>query len=447
MTHRIVYLELILASVLPAQTQGQRIPLGTADEDIVSRTPDCFTVNREGRVRIRRPGENAHVIYAGVPIPGQTVPIGHQHITDFVIVGGDNANGIIEHWTIGATSTWALASSATFASEDFSAVAFDGNHLFVLACESKQVWRAPWTPSSSVDGLTWTAWVTESDIPDLAEPDMLHMHYLEGAISADIPSDGLFLFNSYQSPSSVRTGWHATDASGSLQVNRAFWDRWPALPGPIADEASANAGDTTLLVHVSGQQNVEVLDGSGMIIGSASSVADDSQLTVPLSSTLTVGAEYTVRLAGASTGATFTCIERHGYPETFIDGVKLGARPPTTASYHINNPDFSVSVPATRDASLGNAPALLYVGIVIVGLTNDAVVPYDNGQGTNQLLDSLYWIGALGGIRENANTGHISLGIPLANDPALVDVVFKTQFAIHDGAAFRLSEVIGGKVQ
>jgi len=171
-------------------------------------------------------------------------------------------------------------------------------------------------------------------------------------------------------------------------------------------------------------------------------------LVVQLSSALTVGQQYGVRLNGASFARPFTCTQRYGFPEALLDGTKLGRRDVAPSSYHSNNPHFVVDCPIYRDPFTysGVLPELNYIGILIVGFTTTNVIPFDNGQGTNQLLDSDYWLGATGGIGAQRMRGRVLMSVPLADDPALVGAVMKTQFAIFDGERFRLSEVVGSVI-
>jgi hypothetical protein len=58
-----------------------------------------------------------------------------------------------------------------------------------------------------------------------------------------------------------------------------------------------------------------------------------------------------------------------------------------------------------------------------------------------------FWVGALGYVAENTMSGQVSMLFPIANNPSLEGIVLLGQFVVFDVTGFRLSEVVGCKIQ
>jgi hypothetical protein len=87
-----------------------------------------------------------------------------------------------------------------------------------------------------------------------------------------------------------------------------------------------------------------------------------------------------------------------------------------------------------------------YAGVIAIGFGDYPVIPFDNGQGLNEVLVTEFWFGVEGRIEENAYRGYVRMNFPIASNPAFVGLDLLAQFGVFDGAGFRLSEVIGIKL-
>jgi hypothetical protein len=433
-------------SALPCLGQARYPQPLTAGVNLASRSDDSISVSEAGLVTLRRPQDSFAVKFqTGVTVPGGGAAFGYPHVQHLLIVGRDAQAGRLEHWATSGYGQWSLASSLALPGVDFSGASAFGGELYLLDCNNGLILRGIWDPSLSLAVFSPAIWADASTVPVLANARTLTLAYRTQAATPSLPTSGVFLYPIYD-PSTVKFGTLVADVGGVPQWTPAYWDQLPGLYGPLVDSFTAIDGASSLRVLVSGQQSVEVVNAGGGVIGSATSVATDKAINVALSSPLVVGQEYGVRVAGATFSRKFVCVQRYGFPETLLDGTALGRAAVETSKYHINNTEFSVECPIYRtygSLSGAAAPARNYIGVLIVGFTSTAVVPFDNGQGANQLLNSEYWLGATGGIAANHVRGYVEMRMPLANDPGLVGAVLKTQFAIFDGTWYRLSEVIG----
>lgn len=435
----------LLLVVSPALAQVRDSRSMVSGEDLPTASSDHVYVDTAGLACIRQMGQDAAQFQTGVAAPGAAFVLGYPHIQHLVIAGRDTQGGRLEHWSLSAVSMqWGLTSALAFPGGDFSGIVFEGGFLYLLECITGTVLKSGWDPTLNLSTTAFQVWADAASVPVLSGSDNLTMRYRNQASSPGLPGSGLFLFDA-NSSSVVKRGVLVAEVGGLIQWNAALWKQRPALLGPIADIASAVDGATSVTIIVSGQQSVEVLDSSATVLGAATSSPTDRTIVVPLTSPLVVGQEYSVRLAGSSSSRPFACVQRFGYPEALADGSRLGVRRVEAERYHINNPSFAVECPLYRDGIRDGsaAPELNYLGVLIIGFASSNVVPFDNGQGVNQLLDSTFWVGALGGIRENHSSGYVEMKMPLADDPTWVGTLVKTQFAIFDGVWFGLSEVTG----
>jgi hypothetical protein len=434
----IVALSLLGTASLTAQARETRVFVSR--NNVRSASSDYLFLDGAGGVTLDR-GQDVSSFSTGVAVPGGVVAIGTPHIEHLLVVGRDPLGGKVEHWSRSSTGAWILTSARAFPTCDFTGVDMAAGSIYLLDSISGCVLRGPWDVSIGLDALDLAVWITPTSAPPLADAGILSIAYLDHSKVRSLPASGLFLWR-YFDPSTVRAGWLLTDALGVSQCTPAFWDRVPGLQGPLVDEQSAPAGSTSVRVLVSGAQDVEVIDDAGTVMGAVSSISGQSSVFVSLSAPLMAGRTYGVRAVGATFSRDFVCFERFGFPEPFSGGTRLDRTPLDPVTYRVGNAGFRAECPISRVGS--SSAGENYIGILIVGCSVHQVVPFDNGQGTNALLASDYWLGATGGISADRWRGHVGMRLPIPNNVNLVGMTLRTQFAIHDGQWFRLSEVVGG---
>lgn len=368
---------------------------------------------------------------------------GGAEVMHVVVSGRDATGGRVEHWARNGSGGWSFQSSYSLAGADFSAVAHDGSVLYLVDCVSHSILRAPWQTSQSLSGLTFALWATTTEVPALAAADSQYLLYLPTGAATNLPGAGLFLVNEIEMFPRQR-GTLIRDITGLPVAQSYTYAPFEQTVAAVADETTARDGGTTLTVIASDSTSLEVVDSASTVIGTGAAPTGGGSVVLTLSTPLVIGETYTVRPVGSSQGVPFKCLRRHGSPETFSNGASMTRMRLIASEYTVGNQTFTARCRAVRSGGVG--PRLGFVGGMILGLGDAPIIPYDNGQGTNEFLVTDYWVGAEGFIAENTQSGSIEMGFPIPNDPGLEGLVLLGQFVVTDGVAFQLSEVIGFKL-
>jgi hypothetical protein len=165
---------------------------------------------------------------------------------------------------------------------------------------------------------------------------------------------------------------------------------------------------------------------------------------VNLSRALVIGNRYLARKAGEATSPelfSVACPVRHGYSESLASGITLsGMYYPV--GYHVGS-SKAMSYLATYKVDT-EAPKLVsgYMALAFRDQQGqDPVVQV----GDNWLLNTNFFIGVTGYVSQP--NGHIAGYFPIPDDPNLIGAVLLTQFWIQDGETYRLSQIIGAKIE
>jgi hypothetical protein len=255
---------------------------------------------------------------------------------------------------------------------------------------------------------------------------------------------GVFVFNTLEL-GAMKWGYFLTDnGSNGVSVSEFNYGTMPAMSVVVARDDLVKAGDSSILVAARASQSFEVVDSLDAVIGSGVGTPQVGDVLTQLSQPLVAGERYTARVIGQSFGTTFVPIHRNGFPEQFNDGSKLSRIVIAPEDCRAGNAQFSISSSIVRPGVWG--PARTYFGAMTLGLSDTPIVPFDNGQGMNELLVATYWVGALGQIGLNAMQGYVEMGFPIPAGPAWEGIVMHGQFIVFDDSVFRLSEVVGWKI-
>ncbi|MCA3716872.1 MAG: hypothetical protein IM674_01330 [Brevundimonas sp.] len=369
--------------------------------------------------------------------------IGASSLDGILVSGRDGTGGRLEYWAK-QSGTWALNSILSLAGADFSGVAYDGTSLFVLDCASKTILRGLWNPASPVDLIQLSVFATQTELPQLANAGEW---FLEIAPLGSLPgasSPELVLMHEFQSTYS-RKGISVREVLGQIQSSPTVRNLMPVVVGAVADETSAWDGGLTLDVHVSPNTSFVVENEQLMTIATGVGGARAGLVQVALSEPLEIGKRYAVRVYGAAQSNDFVCMRRHGFPEVFSHGVSMSRIRLTPQEYRSGNLLFGIKCGLFRTSNdMGEHD---YFGGMLLGLQEFPIIPFDNGSGLNSLLVTEFWVGALGRIADGAPTGLLSMTFPLVGNPSLEGIVILGQFVALEESGFRLSEVVGFKVQ
>jgi hypothetical protein len=235
--------------------------------------------------------------------------------------------------------------------------------------------------------------------------------------------------------------------SAGIQVVPYTHNPRPGLTYPVIGADGFVDGRSSVSVVAVGGDSIEVLDATMSVIGIGVAPQGGGEFEIPLSQIIQVGATYYIRRFGDQSVFPGLGVRRHGFPESFATGESLEKISLCPAAYHIGNAGFTYYCDITRPQ--GPCPAVDFTGVVVIGFENNPVVPFDNGQGVNQILIFEYWFGVTGFINQNERRGFVQWSLPLPNDPGLEGALVLAQFGILDTSAvlgFRLSEVVGFKV-
>lgn len=378
---------------------------------------------------------------AGVAAVGGFELIGASVATDVLIAGRSGTMGCVVHWQLDpGTQTWGNLGSFILPNADFAGIAHLDGTLFLLDAVSKTILRATWDPATqAIGGLQLSVFVTSVDLPVLNDANYRYLLAVEAGswpgLSASgvyVPEVGVSLIGS--------KGPLVREVLGVPAIESFRYDPCPQPAFAVADEALAVAGSSTLVVHAPAGLAYEILGPSAVVIGAESGAIDDSPKTVSLTAPLVAGETYVVRVVGSGVATTFKCMRRHGFPEAMVDGAQMGRIRMAPEDYVVGNSGFRIACPVTRT---GGGARSAYLGLMIMGFDDAPVVPVQNGQGTNQILVSEYWVGAGGFVAEHAWAGSVDMSFPIPNTPALEGLVLLAQFVVADAAGLRLSEVIG----
>lgn len=440
---------LVLPLLLAINSVAQSRPSRSLTSDMThcpSRGVDDVFVDTDGWVSVATPsggGLATSSFQSGVSRVGGYEVHGGSRVEGLLIAGGTGSVGLVEYWTQSAVGqAWVLNSQYSLANADFCGIAHDGSRVFLLDAQSQTVLVAPWSAQNSLTGIQPTVYCDSQIAPELASASAANMCWLGAGSCAQLPGPGIFIAPSYLL-GGPRLGHLVRDGSSGLLTQVFHHNQRPGLSSPVADEASTRAGDTVLTVHAANSASFTVQNAAQQVIGTSSSAPVNGVVQVALTEALVVGQRYEIH---PSTGpvTAFTCIYRYGFPEAFADGTQLDRMVPRREQYYLGNAGFAFQCGVKR-AQVGGS-ATNYIGVLIAGFDTNPIVPYDNGHGVNQLLVSEYWFGAQGFIDAGVTRGMISLPLALPETPSLEGTELFGQFAIIDGEAFVLSEVVGFKL-
>lgn len=428
---------------IPAQTRAGRGLTG-GWEDGLTRGSSIIIAEASGAIRVSNPGASGYAtaqFQTGISALGAYEALGTNVVDGLLVAGRDSSGGRVEHWA-STSNGWVLNSAVTIPGADFTGVAVVGPSVFLLDCVTSTILTGLWDPQAQLGTTSLSVLATATEVPVLTGANRLLMYGLETGEAVNLPGPGVFLFSLLET-NMTKGGTLVRGMSGSLTVETFIYAPFAGVTGVVARGDIAKAGDTTLLVKANGAINFEVVDGSSTVLGSAVGSVTGGETLVTLSQPLEVGQIYTARVVGQSAGESFRCVERYGFPEQFSDASQL--RRIQASGYRVGNAQFAIRSDVLRPSYSG--PDRIYYGAMILGLGGSPILPFDNGQGLNQILDSAYWVGALGSIGLDEKRGSVKMSFPIPADPAWEGVVLRGQFVIFDDVGIRLSEVVGMKVQ
>ena len=403
-----------------------------------------IVVSSAGSVRLRI-GADLISFETDVSEVGAYEALGTTSLSGILIAGRSSAGGRIEHWAASSTpGVWEIRSTLVMPGLDFVGLAFDGTRLFVLDCANQSILQAPWDGAGSLSALPWSTYVTQAEVPQLAGADDQYIVSVHPSSTPGITSGGIMLTDVYQTPE-TQSGILLRDGPGGILSEPCFVSRFGTPQGAVVDDATAFDGGTSIMVYATPGVTFQIVNAQDAVIGSGVGAADGSPVAVALSEPLVVGETYRALTSGTQTVAEFVCLQRHGFPESFTDGAELDRIRLSPFEYHVGNAEFSMSARVHRSQPAG--PRVDYLGGCLLALEGAPIVPVDNGSGINQTLITEFWVGALGHLAENAVSGQVSMEFPIANDPSLEGIVLLAQFVVFDVSGFRLSEVVGCKIQ
>lgn len=436
---------LLVASAVSAQSRPSRA-LSSDMAHCSTRGVDNVFVDASGWVSVATPVAGAlstSSFQSGVTNVGGYEVHGSTRVEGILVAGSTGSNGRVEYWTQAAVGqAWVLNSQYTLANADFGGIAHDGMRLFLLDAPSSTILVAYWAPGNSVATLQPTFYCGQQLAPELALSVAAEMMWLPAGSCSFLPGPGLFVSSSLFL-SDARFGHLLRDSANGITSESFHFSARPGLSTPVVDEASAREGDATLSVYAANSVPFTVKNGSGQDIGNSSASPVDGMVQVTLSESLVAGQRYEVHSQSGGV-SSFTCVQRYGFPEAFASGESLDRMRPRPEQYHLGNANFAFECGIKR-SQIGGA-AKSYIGVLIAGFDYHPIIPFDNGQGVNQLLVSEYWFGAEGYIDAGATRGMVTLSLPIPSEPSLEGTLLLAQFGVVDGQGSVLSEVIGFKL-
>lgn len=373
-------------------------------------------------------------------------------LSGLLIAGSDAVGGRLEVWRpSGGPGIWAEDSSVSMPLRDLAGVAFDGSRLYILDYLSETVLWADWDGVSSLGALTFLTYATTAEVSELEDVKWRHIMDVDPGSVPGFPVSGIMLVDPFQfglTQSGVLMRDLVVGTPNPIAANRCYVSYFQSPEGAVTDELSAYHGGTVIAVHASPGHVFEVRNELGALIGSGIGANDGSPIQVSLSESLVMGQAYMVRGVQSQLEAEFVCLRRRGFPEPFADGSQLSRIHLNANEYQVGNAGFSMTAYVDRPLVEGVVgPRRDFLGGCLLALGGTPIVPFDNGNGLNELLITEFWVGALGFIGQGAMSGYVSMQFPLT-DPALEGLELMGQFVVFDdGGVFRLSEVVGFKVQ
>ena len=438
---------LLMAQVVAQSLPRDGRPLGTA-LGMPSRGKAMISIEEGGLVKVtqwRGTSRGRVVFQTGAQVVGGYDAIGATELDGIVVAGRSGTAGIVEHWVL-SQGAWAKSSEFMLPAADFAGVAFDGQsgQLYLLDCVNNAVFKASWQPSMSLQLVALSVLCTQLDLPLLSDSKNL---FLEIANPSEVPgiSVGQPMLVDLQSGANFRGGVLIRDVAQQVTFDGCILNRYGASMAAVVDEASAASGDSFVAVFASKGVPFDVVDDTGAILGSGVGATDGGPVSVTLSQPLVFGHRYGARVQGATWVSTFTCVHRHGFPEPFSHGVSMSRIAISPGSYYSGNQDFSVSSSLRRIGT--NWDGHDYFGAMTLGLETTPIVPFDNGNGLNSILAADYWVGALGFIRDGERSGFVRMKFPIPGSPSVEGLTLLGQFIVFEETGFRLSEIIGFKIQ
>jgi hypothetical protein len=181
---------------------------------------------------------------------------------------------------------------------------------------------------------------------------------------------------------------------------------------------------------------------TGTVIGVGTALAG-GRATISLTQPLILGHRYSAMVGGQvpPPERAITCVCRHGYSEVFSDGTQI-----RDMYYQLGS---QIGLNFTLEVGLHNddppVGGMLYSGAMLIGFRVGGVDPIVS-YGNNVLLASGLYVPARGMVSDINGWGLTFASIPIPNDPGLVGLIFLAQFAMEDGASYRLSQVYGSTI-
>lgn len=344
-----------------------------------------------------------------------------------LICGTAAGSGVIQRWTY-ANGVLSLVEQRSDSGMDFVGIVYDASlgFLYALDAVGLRLCKAAWNSQASLSTVHWIPIATASNFPEIADAANFTL----------TPSGASGTIRMVRYPKIRELQGIMIDVASE-----------PPMATPLAVATGHNAyaipavsseGGTSVWVKAPTGVHFDVVKlSSRSVIGTGIGQGVHSPVTTNLSEALVLGQSYAARVLGQVTPTEFSfeCVRRYGASETLSDGTsmtpffyQLGA-----VSGSVFNIELALSNPLSRPTSR------TYNGYLLAGFraSNDPVVPL----GSNYVLNPAFIVPAQGGIVANANSGSISIDVPVPS--GLEGLVFLVQYVVEDGSNLRLSQVYG----
>lgn len=398
---------------------------------------------KDGTFSIARgAGNPPHTLATNITVPGDFAFF--NATADLLICGRDAANaGVVNHYKFVAGS-YALQSGFSMPALDFVGVAYDpiGSWLYLLDGVTKTVFRRSWDGQGGLSAAGIVAWADFTLVPFLSDAERHSLSVVP--YPTNDHSAYLFVGDWFKRNTVGVALWG--DSGVAAAPYARVGKQLPSVQDVRVRVTSASEGDSALVVDGEELVQVQVVDMTdGSVVGTATIPANESSVSVPLTSPLVIDRVYAVRPVGQPTllAYSFLCIRRYGHPDAMANGVSflrmhapLGAR--------VGDERFLFSVELRRATSAEQIQSLS--GLMIVGVrsptTGDPVIDVAG----NALLNSEVIYPATGWVDQKGH-GWLVGNLPIPNDSNLVGVVALAQFLLPDGASYGRSEVVGIQIR
>lgn len=429
----------LLAPTLTAQDAARQLSNGYFDNDAAGGTMIAIDSSAEGSVIESSGGTStAFDLTVGISTPQDLCALSG---TDFLVVGDTQ----IERWSR-TGSSYPLADSVTHSGGVLYGITYDATDsmLYLLDGEANVILRGSWHPSATLASYTPATWATTAQVPGLEYADQHYLRFLSaGSITA---SDEVFLV-SYQSAPSDQTGFLL--GTGTVPTNNpdAFYAGDGLLPISVTrtvaiDERSLSEGGSTLQVDGLPNTLFDVVNTTNNNVVGTGQTGSAGTVSVTLSTPIAIGNLYAVAPVSGShvIGDEVIAARRYGSPHKFTNGATLD-RMFVPRAAHIDSPGFKVRLGVSFSGTL--ATDWTIDGWMGVGFRDGSVDPV-SFNGTDWILQAEGLISATGVLlASDPDSGLVSSGLSIPNDPGLIGTVMFVQFALADGSSLRLSEVVG----